>query len=1196
MDIQNNNVTIQINAKDLSGKPLRVSDCDLFIIHIFTDTPTFYLTYSGRDMLATEFIDEITIPKRDMEQLRSGVVQYTYHYLPKTKINAPNYSDGDFEDVKCLHHTNHFHNHPHRYDDFKDDELINSKPVVTSIYWRNIKHNNHPHHPQNGANMNDLDRIHRLLDVEIFNRMKDVDNLNKRLNGEFIDKLNNEIERSTNEDEHLLNLIEALQLKADEIIENANDSNKEVDNKLAEILKNIVDETARAKKAEADLDVKVKQEETARISGDEIIDAKLTMERERAQANEQNLIDRLASVTERFNSFKTIQSEALSSEIERSKSVESSLNEKINNVITDLNAEVARASEKDIEHQNLVETETNRAKAVENKFANDLETEINRAKDAEKHILDEVHSVQDTVSNLATATNVYTKSEVDNKVNAVKNDVDTINNWVNNHNNDVDALQTKVNSIVADVDKAKADLLAEIAKCDAENDKQATELKTLSDSVYNKSEVDSKVNVINSSIASLENWKNNHSDNTEDLQEKVTKLVSDSEKLALDLSTETTSRLNSDMTLQTKVDVAEGKVDAEVTRAKDAEKLISESIAELKENANSKNEEFAEAINTVNANLTLEIARAKANEKINSDAIAIINGDIEVNGSIKKTLADSKSYTDAEIAKLSLAKDAEIADTLKSYATNEGVDKKISEVIGTAPEALDTLGKISFALSQDSDAITAINDVLSGKASSEDVYTKSEIDSKVTAVNNSVSTLETKVDNADSTINGRIDDLVAKVSGIETNVDTNYSTLSDAITAEETTRKAQDKAISDKVDSEVEKLNAKVSDLNAKVIQDIADSTAKDTEIDANISALQTLLSNVETKIDNEVTRATEKDNEFVAKDTELESKITANSDAISSESNRAKQVEKELNDKINSIEIPIVDFTDVNSSISSLDTKVDNAVSSLQTAISNEATTARVAEKANADNITALQTSVGGLNDSVVAMNASISQLSADSSAKDSILESSINTEKKRAENAENALSDKIDVINGDKETVGSIAHAIHDAEHYADDILAEHKIEADSKYQPKGNYLTDFEILSDYFNKEEINSMLGEYMKREYIQSALDEKMDKSEVYSKDEIDDIFDSFVIPSKLSELENDNNYQTKNDVNSAIQSVVGSAPEALDTLEEIAEKLKDNDDAVSVIINTLSEKANSVDVYTKSEVDDAIENVDVTEQ
>ena len=62
-------------------------------------------------------------------------------------------------------------------------------------------------------------------------------------------------------------------------------------------------------------------------------------------------------------------------------------------------------------------------------------------------------------------------------------------------------------------------------------------------------------------------------------------------------------------------------------------------------------------------------------------------------------------------------------------------------------------------------------------------------------------------------------------------------------------------------------------------------------------------------------------------------------------------------------------------------------------------------------------------------------------------------------------------------------------------------------------------------------------------------------------------------PSKVSELENDAQYQTSSEVDARIQAVVGAAPEALDTLEEIANKLSDNDDVVGSLTTQIAEKA-----------------------
>ena len=94
----------------------------------------------------------------------------------------------------------------------------------------------------------------------------------------------------------------------------------------------------------------------------------------------------------------------------------------------------------------------------------------------------------------------------------------------------------------------------------------------------------------------------------------------------------------------------------------------------------------------------------------------------------------------------------EYSDTLKQYATKAEVDSRIESIIGTAPEALDTLGEIAEKLTTDSDAITAINGVLAGKANATEVYTKSEIDVNVTALSNTIATETSRAKNAENTL------------------------------------------------------------------------------------------------------------------------------------------------------------------------------------------------------------------------------------------------------------------------------------------------------------------------------------------------------------------------------------------------------------------------------------------------------------
>lgn len=66
------------------------------------------------------------------------------------------------------------------------------------------------------------------------------------------------------------------------------------------------------------------------------------------------------------------------------------------------------------------------------------------------------------------------------------------------------------------------------------------------------------------------------------------------------------------------------------------------------------------------------------------------------------------------------------------------------------------------------------------------------------------------------------------------------------------------------------------------------------------------------------------------------------------------------------------------------------------------------------------------------------------------------------------------------------------------------------------------------------------------------------------------------IDSRIHTIET--GYQNEAQVNAKIQAVVGAAPEALDTLEEIAAKLNDNENVVSALVSTIAAKADSATV------------------
>ena len=76
------------------------------------------------------------------------------------------------------------------------------------------------------------------------------------------------------------------------------------------------------------------------------------------------------------------------------------------------------------------------------------------------------------------------------------------------------------------------------------------------------------------------------------------------------------------------------------------------------------------------------------------------------------------------------------------------------------------------------------------------------------------------------------------------------------------------------------------------------------------------------------------------------------------------------------------------------------------------------------------------------------------------------------------------------------------------------------------------------------------------------------------------------------------NYYTKTETDNKINDkvadklaeLVGTAPETLNTIQEIADALQGQDTAIDALENTIGNKANSADVYTKTEIDDKLAN------
>lgn len=114
---------------------------------------------------------------------------------------------------------------------------------------------------------------------------------------------------------------------------------------------------------------------------------------------------------------------------------------------------------------------------------------------------------------------------------------------------------------------------------------------------------------------------------------------------------------------------------------------------------------------------------------------------------------------------------------------------------------------------------------------------------------------------------------------------------------------------------------------------------------------------------------------------------------------------------------------------------------------------------------------------------------------------------------------------------------------------------------------FASDIPLTDNYATKDEV-ALKANQSDVDFQVNALNEKID---------------AIVVPTKISELENDSDYQTASDVDNRINQIVGAAPEALDTLEEIANKLADNDDVVTAITTQITEKASITDLAEETD-------------
>ena len=528
------------------------------------------------------------------------------------------------------------------------------------------------------------------------------------------------------------------------------------------------------------------------------------------------------------------------------------------------------------------------------------------------------------------------------------------------------------------------------------------------------------------------------------------------------------------------------------------------------------------------------------------------------------------------------------------YQTEADLQAAIEKIIGEAPEVLDTLKEIADALGNDPNFATTITKKLAAiteqlnqeitNRTEADAQVQANVDKEVTERKEADTALEAKlkeyVDNEVDKITGNTDGIQASLNKeIQDRKDADAA-LQAAITKEETDRKAADAALDTRVTANA----TKIQEL-ALSIQD-AVNTVKN-ELQAKIDALQTEVNANKANIQRNTDRLNDQITKEAEDYAELKGMVNAEAEArANADTNLKSQVDKvniDLNTEVSKREAgDTVLQQNIDKEISdrtSADTLLDNKF----TGLINTESTARANEdekindridqeikdrKAGDD---ALSTRIDSLNSGVTG---SLDELR----EKVTNNTTAIQTEVERAKAAEQTLKDSLTTaMENHKDDLVAISKDINDE--------AQSRLQEDTRLQNNIDTETLNRTQADTLLENKITQEVSDRVQA--VENLNDRKVDKvdgKELSSNDftdllkaKLDNIQEFANYITKVSQLENDSNYQNAEQVEAAIQKVIGSAPGVLDTLEEIAKALGDDPNFATTITNKLTELKGIID-------------------
>lgn len=528
------------------------------------------------------------------------------------------------------------------------------------------------------------------------------------------------------------------------------------------------------------------------------------------------------------------------------------------------------------------------------------------------------------------------------------------------------------------------------------------------------------------------------------------------------------------------------------------------------------------------------------------------------------------------------------------YQTEADLQAAIEKIIGEAPEVLDTLKEIADALGNDPNFATTITKKLAAiteqlnqeitNRTEADAQVQANVDKEVTERKEADTALEAKlkeyVDNEVDKITGNTDGIQASLNKeIQDRKDADAA-LQAAITKEETDRKAADAALDTRVTANA----TKIQEL-ALSIQD-AVNTVKN-ELQAKIDALQTEVNANKANIQRNTDRLNDQITKEAEDYAELKGMVNAEAEArANADTNLKSQVDKvniDLNTEVSKREAGDTvlqqnidkEISDRTAADTLLDNKFTGLISTESTARANEdeKINARIDQeikdrKAGDDALSArIDTLNGGVTGSLAELREKVTNNT-----------TAIQTEVERAKAAEQTLKDSLTTaMENHKDDLVAISKDINDE--------AQSRLQEDTKLQNNIDTETLNRTQADTLLENKITQEVSDRVQA--VENLNDRKVDKvdgKELSSNDftdllkaKLDNIQEFANYITKVSQLENDSNYQNAEQVEAAIQKVIGSAPGVLDTLEEIAKALGDDPNFATTITNKLTELKGIID-------------------